>query len=175
MNKQTHTGQVDQQTAYCNWHSGIETRLSCGKCGRHICKKCLVHSSVGIRCSECGEAIKIPTFEVPPSAYIKGAVVGVVLAVGCGAIWGMVNFILINLGLVVLASAALPGLIVGYAAGELINGAANAKRSKGLAYIAGGSVVGAFVFAQMLYSGRVGFVGLIVLAIAMYLAVQRVK
>ena len=76
-----------------------------------------MHSSVGIRCSECGAAIKIPTFEVPPSAYIRGAVVGVVLAVGFGAIWGMVNFILINLGLVVLASAALPGLIVGYAAG----------------------------------------------------------
>ena len=97
------------------------------------------------------------------------------LAIGGGALWAVVNLIFISLGLVVFASVALPGLVVGYAAGELINGAVNAKRSKGLAYIAAGSVVAAFIFGQILYSGRVGFVGLAVLAVSIYMAVQRVK
>ena len=116
-----------------------------------------------------------PTFEVRPIAYARAALVGAVVAIGGGALWGLVNLILINLGLVIFASSALPGLVVGYAAGELVNAAVNAKRSKGLAYITGGSVVGAFVLAQILYSGHVGFFGLIVLAVALYVAVQRVK
>ena len=122
-------------------------------------------------------AVKLqnPTFEARPIAYAKAALVGVVVAIGGGALWSVINLILINLGLVIFASAALPGLLVGYVAGDLVNAAVNAKRSKGLAYITGGSVVGAFVFAQILYSGHVGFFGLIVLAVALYIAVQRVK
>ena len=110
----------------------------------------MVHASVGIRCPECGKATKIPTFEVRPIAYAKAAFVGVVVALVGGALWGVINLILINLGLVVFASVAVPGLVVGYVAGELVNVAVNAKRSKGLAYITAGSVVGAFVLAQIL-------------------------
>ena len=134
-----------------------------------------MHYSVGIRCRDCGKATKIPTLEVRPIAYAKAALVGVVVAIGGCALWGVVNLILVNLGFLIFASAALPGLFVGYVAGELVNAAVNAKRSKGLAYITAGSVVGAFVFAQILYSGQVGFFGLIVLAVAIYIAVQRVK
>ena len=175
MSQQLETGQNGQQVVNCNWHPGVETGLSCGKCGKATCTRCLVHASVGIRCPDCGKATKIPTFEVRPVAYAKAALVGVVVAIGGGALWGVVNLILMNFGLVIFASAAFPGLIVGYAAGELVNAAVNAKRSNGLAYITGGSVVGAFIFAQILYSGHVGFFGLIVLAVALYIAVQRVK
>ena len=175
MNQHIDTGLESGQTVYCNWHPDVETGLSCGKCGKGTCTRCLVHASVGIRCPECGKASKIPTFEVRPIAYARAALVGAIVAIGGGALWGLVNLILINLGLVIFASAALPGLVVGYAAGELVNAAVNAKRSKGLAYITGGSVVGAFVFAQILYSGHVGFFGLIVLAVALFIAVQRVK
>ena len=175
MNQDIDTGQEGREIVYCNWHPGVETGLSCGKCCKGVCTRCLVHASVGIRCPECGKASKIPTFEVRPIAYARAALVGAVVAIGGGALWGLVNLILINLGLVIFASSALPGLVVGYAAGELVNAAVNAKRSKGLAYITGGSVVGAFVLAQILCSGHVGFFGLIVLAVAQYVAVQRVK
>ena len=175
MNQHIYTDQEGRQTVYCDWHPDVETGLSCGKCGKGTCTRCLVHASVGIRCPECGKASKIPTFEVRPIAYARAALVGAIVAIGGRALWGLVNLILINLGLVIFASSALPGLVVGYAAGELVNAAVNAKRSKGLAYITGGSVVGAFVLAQILYSGHVGFFGLIVLAVALYVAVQRVK
>ena len=175
MNQDIDTGQEGREIVYCNWHPGVETGLSCGKCGKGTCTQCLVHVSVGIRCHECGKATKIPTFEVRPIDYAKATLVGATVAIGGGALWGLVNLILVNLGLVIFASAALPGLVVGYVVGELINSALNAKRGNGLAYITGGSVVGAFIFAQILYSGRVGFFGLIVLAFALYVAVQRVK
>ena len=175
MNQHIYTDQEGRQTVYCDWHPDVETGLSCGKCGKGTCTRCLVHASVGIRCPECGKASKIPTFEVRPIAYARATLVGAVVAIGGGALWGLVNLILINLGLVIFAASALPGLVVGYAAGELVNAAVNAKRSKGLAYITGGSVVGAFVLAQILCSGHVGFFGLIVLAVALYVAVQRVK
>ena len=68
----------------------------------------------------------------------------------------------------------MPALGVGYAAGELISRSVNAKRSKGLAYIAAGAVVGAFVIS-LLNTPIVGFWGLIMLAFAIYTAVQRVK
>ena len=175
MNQQIDKGHEDWPTDYCNWHPSVETRLSCGRCGKATCTQCLVQAPVGIRCAECAKATKIPTFDVPPTAYAKAAAIGALLAIGGGALWAVVNLIFISLGLVVFASVALPGLVVGYAAGELINGAVNAKRSKGLAYIAAGSVVAAFIFGQILYSGRVGFVGLAVLAVSIYMAVQRVK
>lgn len=167
--------QEDQLTGYCNWHPGVKTGLFCGKCARGTCTRCLVQSSVGIRCPACARTTKIHTFDVDLTAYAKAALVGAIVAIVGGALWGVVNLILINLGLVIFASAALPGLVIGYTAGELVNRAVNAKRSKSFAYISGGSVVGSFIFAQMLYSGRVGFFGLIVLAVAIYMAVQRVK
>jgi len=37
----------------CARHRLTETNLSCGRCGRGICPRCLVHADVGIRCQSC--------------------------------------------------------------------------------------------------------------------------
>ena len=117
----------------------------------------------------------MPTFDVQAVLYAKASVVGGAVVIGGGILWALYNFIFINLGFSILTSAALPALLIGYGTGELINVAVNAKRSKGLAYIAAGSVIGAFILAQIIYSGRIEFFGLIVMAVAVYTAVQRVK
>ena len=175
MEQPTGTDHEEHQTAYCNWHPSVETGLSCSQCGRSICTQCLVQASVGIRCPECGKATKMPTFDVQPTFYAKAGAVGAGVVIGGGILWALFNFIFINLGLSIFTSAALPALAVGYGAGELISTAVNAKRSRGLAYIAAGSVAGAFILSQLIYSGRIEFFGLIVLAVAIYTAVQRVK
>ena len=175
MGQQTGTGQEQHLAGYCNWHPSVETGLSCSQCGRSICTECLVQVSVGIRCPECGKATKMPTFDVQPVVYVKASAVGCAVVIGGGILWALFNFIFINLGFSILTSAALPALLIGYGTGELINAAVNAKRSKGLAYIAAGSVAGTFIFAQVIYSGRIEFFGLIVLAVSVYTAVQRVK
>ena len=56
----------------------------------------------------------------------------------------------------------------------MISKSVNAKRSKGLAYIAAGAVVGAFVIS-LPSSPQMGFFGLIILFVAIYTAVQKVK
>ena len=175
MEQETGTGQEEHRTVYCDWHPSVETRLSCSQCGRNICTECLIQASVGIRCPSCGKATKMPTFDVQPALYAKATALGGAMVIGGGIIWALFNFIFINLGLSILTSSALPALLVGYGIGELINAAVNAKRSKGLAYISAGSVLGAFILAQIIYSGRIEFFGLIVLAVAVYIAAQRVK
>ena len=57
-NQQLDMGQEGQQIVYCNWHPDVATGLSCGKCSKSTCTRCLVHASVGIRCPDCGKATK---------------------------------------------------------------------------------------------------------------------
>ena len=170
MEQQTGASQEEHQTAYCDWHPSVETRLSCGQCGRSICTQCVIQVSVGIRCPECGKATKMPTFDVQPTYYAKAVGVGVGVAIGGGILWIIFNTIFGRFGIL----SSIPALAVGYAAGELISRSVNAKRSKGLAYIAAGAVVGAFIIA-LPSAPQVGFFGLIVMAISVYTAVQRVK
>lgn len=170
MEQQTGTGQESQRVAYCHWHPNVETGLSCSSCGRSICTRCVVQASVGIRCPECGKAAKMPTFDVSSAYYARAAGTGVSVAIGGGVLWVIFNVIFS--GFPILSS--VPALGVGYAAGELISRSVNAKRSKVLAYIAAGSVIGAFVIS--LPSGPLlGFWSLIMLAIGIYIAVQRVR
>ena len=112
----------------------------------------------------------MPTFDVQPSFYAKAAGVGVAVAVGGGVLWIIFNWIFGGFGIL----SSIPALGVGYAAGELISASVNAKRSRGLAYIAAGSVIGAYIIS-LPSAPSIGFFGLIVLAIAIYTAVQRVK
>ncbi|MQG10854.1 MAG: hypothetical protein FI716_05065 [SAR202 cluster bacterium] len=164
------TCQEGHPTAHCNWHPSVETGLSCSQCGRNICTQCLVQASVGIRCPECGKATKMPTFDVQPTFYAKATGVGVGVAIGGGILWIIFNAIFSGFGIL----SSIPALGVGYAAGELISKSVNAKRSKGLAYIAAGAVVGAFIIS-LPSSPPIGFFGLIVLFIAIYTAVKKVK
>ena len=113
----------------------------------------------------------MPTFDVQPAYYAKAAGVGGAVAVGGGVLWIIFNLIFGGFGIL----ASLPALGVGYAAGELISASVNAKRSKGLAYIAAGSVIGAYIISLPSSPTTAGFFSLIVLAIAIYIAVQRVK
>ncbi len=41
---------------YCARHPKEETSLTCGRCGKPICVRCVVHADVGIRCRECAPA-----------------------------------------------------------------------------------------------------------------------
>ena len=164
----------------CYWHPDVETGLSCSRCGKHICAQCMVQVPVGIRCKECGKGVRMPTYDVRPTYYARavGAAVGV--AIGGGILWAFLNVLLAGIPF-------LPGLIglgVGYAAGELISLSVNRKRSMGLAWLAGGSVVIAFLLSWSLIRSMVGpigfgytggFIGLLFIFLGVLLAVQKVR
>jgi hypothetical protein len=70
---------------------------------------------------------------------------------------------------------ALAAVGVGYGAGELISQAANRKRGAGLAWVAGGSVAGAFLISWMISPFTFSIFGLLFLGFGVYAAVQRVR
>lgn len=161
--------QRDQETVpHCHWHPGVETRLYCSQCGRHICTQCMVQAPVGIRCREHGKAERMPTFEVGPTYYARAIGAGVAVTIGGGLLWALVIAII-----PIFSSFGAIG--VGYAAGELISRSVNLKRGTGLAWVAGGSVIGAFVVAWLIMGQFFGLFGILFLFVGVYTAVQRVR
>lgn len=65
----------------CAWHPDAETGLSCQRCGRPICAKCLVDAAVGFQCPECARdkqvTRKLNSFTRP---VVTQAIIGVCAA-----------------------------------------------------------------------------------------------
>jgi membrane associated rhomboid family serine protease len=65
----------------CAWHPETETGLSCQRCERPICAKCLVDASVGFQCPECAKdkqvTRKLNTYARP---VITQLIVGICVA-----------------------------------------------------------------------------------------------
>ena len=166
---QLESGPATATSGRCYVHPNVETALSCGSCERPICVQCVVQHPVGIRCRECAQVRKIPVFDVSTPYYARAVGAGLGIAVA-GAV-GLVLFALVSpFGLFVPA-----GLVgVGYLVGEGIGKAVNRKRSRGLQYIAGGSVFLTYLLVSSLgFSG--GLYGLLALAAAIYVAVTRLS
>lgn len=155
---------------HCHWHPEVETGLSCSRCEKHICTECSVQAPVGIRCRDCGKATRMPTYDIRPAYYSRAIVVALAVAIGGGVLWGIFNGILI-----IPLLRSLVAIGVGYGAGELISISVNRKQGTGLAWIAGGTVVGAFLISLMIHPFSDYLFGLVFIAAGVYIAVQRVR
>jgi hypothetical protein len=159
---------------YCAKHSNIETNLTCGKCGKPICPKCLVQTPVGIRCQECARLKTLPTFQVGLSYYLRAIGAGIGIAIVVGFIWWAINLILpfLLLRLIVAAGA-------GYSIGEVIGLSVNRKRGIGLAIISGISATLCYAIANLVFSLPAGIISIVInifmLAIAIFMAVIRIR
>ena len=78
----------------CATHPNVETNLSCGKCDRPICPKCLVQTPVGARCRQCARLYKLPTYRVSTIYYLRAGGTALGMAVVCGIIWGLLTAII---------------------------------------------------------------------------------
>ncbi len=137
-----------------------------------MCPQCLVQAPVGIRCRDCGRVSRMPTYDVSPSYLARAVAVAVAVAVGGGILWALVNGSF--LGRIPFVSSLL-GVAVGYAAGELISGAANQKRGTILAWLAGGAVVAAFLVSWVVRPFGFDIWGLLFILFGVIIAVQRVR
>ena len=173
------TRQVDQgpeAAAYCEWHPGVETRLSCSQCGRSICTQCMVQAPVGIRCRECGRAVRMPTFDVQPTHYLRGFAVAGLVGLGGGFAWWLYNLFVILLfdGRLPVILASLPAVAIGYASGELTSRSVNRKRSPLLSLAAGVSVVVAYVLTVAILN-FFSLYTLLFIAAGVYIAMQKLR
>ncbi len=156
---------------YCHWHPSVETGLFCSRCGKHVCTQCMVQAPVGIRCRECGKAVRMPTYDVRPTYYARAVGVALGVVTGGGLLWML--FTALFGAIPFFPSLAAIG--IGYGAGELISRSVNRKRGTALAWITGTSVVGAFLVSWMLNPFVFSFIGLLFLGFGVYAAVQRVR
>lgn len=164
--------QTDSHAMTCHWHPAVTTGLSCSQCQRPICTDCLVQAPVGIRCRECGRSVPLPTFDVRPANYAKAAVAAAVIGVLGVVLWLTLIFFT---GTRFIAFLVTP-VVVGYAAGEIISRVVNLKRSKGLMYIAGGTVVLSSLVAMILTGGLVlSLWGILALILGVVIAIARVR
>ena len=91
----------------CATHPEVDTNLSCGKCGKPICPKCMVQTPVGFRCRECADVRRLPTYELTPPQYLKAVGVGLGLAIVIGIIWGVIwRALPVNLNFILAAGRA---------------------------------------------------------------------
>lgn len=132
----------------CAKHPETETYLKCGKCGKPICPKCMVQTSVGSRCKECARLYKLPTFRISPVFYLRAAGAAIVTGAAVGALWGFIStFISFSFfNLLIFAG-------IGWVIGEAVGLATNRKRGPWLAVI-GGAGVAICYGLTVLVSGR---------------------
>ena len=161
-------GEREAGVTYCSFNPGVETALGCGRCGKFICPKCMIQTSVGARCPECARVTKHPTFDVTPSYYLRAAMVGGTLGIVGGVIWGLLSLVTPFSGILAIG--------MGYLMGEAVSVASNRKRGTGLAVIAGGGMALAILasgLASSFYLSNPFW--LVMVAVAVYTAVQRVR
>ena len=134
----------------------------------------MVRAPVGIRCRECANLKRLPTYEVPVIQYIIAIIVGLGTAIAAGFLRALMvkasSFILFTL----LVSAA-----VGYGIGELISLVTNCKRGIGLQLIGCFSVVACFavfyLVVQYLFISLFSLYMLAGLAIAIAVVIARLR
>lgn len=80
----------DIEEQRCTYHPNVRTRLRCSKCGTPICPRCAVETPVGFRCPTCAAVRGLPTYSTGPATMVKAIVVGLVVAVAVGILWGVI-------------------------------------------------------------------------------------
>jgi len=158
----------------CATHPKVETNLTCGKCGKPICPRCMVQTDVGVRCVQCSGLNKLPTFKLTGTDYVKAIFVGLGVAMAAGALWYVIRLFTPYMVLFNLLIAAG----VGYGIGELTSLSINRKRGLSLKIIAGIYVVTAFAIGnQVLFPFQFilsfNFFNLLAIGIGIYLAISR--
>lgn len=141
----------------CVIHPDRQTLLRCGKCGRPICTQCAVRHPVGLRCPDCAQLRKVPTYDVPASYYPRALGASLGAALLAGVIAQILPFF-IPVFFLNFFMALAAGALVGEAASRVTG----RKRGRGLQIVAGISVILGSVGATLLVSiVRFGELGLL--------------
>lgn len=131
----------------CATHPKVETSLTCVKCGKPICPKCMVLAPVGARCPECARLHKLPTYRVTPAYYLRAVGTASVMAIVCGLLWALIDLFSPFFLNFLLAAGA------GYVIAQVVSRSVNRKRGTGLAVVAGVAVVVSYLVSLLPFGG----------------------
>ena len=128
------------ETKYCAKHPRVETNLRCGKCGDLICPDCLVHTPVGVRCADCAQVKRVPTYDVTGQFITRGVIAGLLLGIASGTLFFLIFGVLPQFvpGIFRIFNVLWPLMFagVGLVIGAGISLAVNRKRGKSLKIVA---------------------------------------
>lgn len=114
---------------YCANHPTVETLLRCSKCDKPICSRCGIRTPVGIRCRECAQLRRPPSYMVGVEHYLLAAAVALPVSFVAGLIMQRIGvFFAFFLG------AAVGGLI-----GQVVY-RVTGKRGSGMAWLVSGCI-----------------------------------
>ena len=157
------------QATFCKRHSGVETSITCGRCGDAICPRCMVHAPVGVRCPDCGRSRPMPTFDVSPMFIVRG--------IGAGLLVGIVGGVGASVAVMFLDFPYVLALLIvglGYLVGETVSLATNRKRGTRLKLVAGVSMLVAYTLITFLTGGMTfHIVNLLAGGIGFYLSISK--
>ena len=128
-----------------------------------------------MRCRECANVQKLPTFDVQPTYYARASMAGGGAGIIVGLVWGLI------ITLVTFTPLAwLLAIAAGHAVGESVSIATNRKRGTGLMVVAGASLLVSIVTAGLIEASifRLLFanlMGLVVVVLIFFIAVNKVK
>jgi hypothetical protein len=131
----------------CATHPNVETELSCGRCGKAICPRCMVHTPVGARCRDCAQVRRLPTYNVGRGTIVRAVGAAIATGAACGVVWWLFALLAYQLGLFFVL---LGGFAIGYAVGEAVALATNRRRGPPLQAAAVGGVVLAYLVRSTL-------------------------
>lgn len=167
----------------CATHPNVETELGCSRCGKPICGRCLVHTPVGARCTECANVRRIPAYNLGTDTYLRAVAASLVAGSVVGVAWWFFYSLTFVLGWISLIAV---GLGLGYLVGEAVAMATNRRAGPPLQIIAVSGVLVAYVVRMALLlaidgqglsdlRGPVETFGLLAVAIACWFAAQRLR
>ena len=158
----------------CANHPNVETELTCGRCEKPICLRCVIQTPVGGRCRQCAGIRRLPTYHISPLYLARGAGTALAAGAAAGAAWWLVLPYRAGIFFGVLIALAL-----GYAVGEAVSRATNRKSGPPLQALAAGGVILAYLVRNLLEGApllpRDDPVGYVILVLAALVALGRLR
>jgi hypothetical protein len=114
----------------CYRHPRVETGVSCGRCDRPICPKCMVAGPAGMRCPDCASLRTTALYRIAPSRLALALFAGLITGIIGAFLMSMISFFVFFVG-------PLYGGVVA----EAVLRAAGRKRGRVLEVIGVGSIV----------------------------------
>jgi hypothetical protein len=144
---------MTEEVMYCVNHPDRETLLRCNKCGKPICPECAIRHPVGLRCRECAQLRRIPTYELSLRHYALALAAGLPSATVSVILGGIFSRLLSYS--IPFIGGFIPWIIafaVGILTAEVISRATGYKRGRGLQVVAAICIIfGYFIGNPLLF------------------------
>ena len=118
------------ETRPCVNHPQVETVVSCGRCDKPLCPRCMIYTPVGVRCRDCAQLRRLPQYTLTPRVFARVLPTAAALALICGFLLSLVPRL-----------SLLAGVVVGVVVGDVLRRVSGYKQGRAMQAIAGATVL----------------------------------